>query len=201
MNHIFSEIVPIVAILATFGIPAAVIIVISVLRYRQKMMLITRGCFQPMDFPGSFSQGPLLWGMVLSSMSAAGLIISAIQKDADFATLDILLLTIGLALLAYWFITAPQRNRERELCERKYGVNGVICPVLNTRAPLLWGMVLTAVSAAGIVISLVRYEYDWANMAVLPLSAGVVLLAYWFVTAPQRKRAMTIFEEKCGAAR
>ena len=201
MNQILNEIVPIVAILVTFGVPAAVIIVIAVLRYRQKMLLISRGCVPEIDFPTPGSHKPLLWGMVFTAVSAVGVITAYVQHDTEFATLTILGLATGLALLAYWFLTAPQRKRESELYEQQYAARGIVCPVLSGGAPLLWGMVFTAVSVVGIIISLVRYEYDWTNAAFLTLTAGVALLAYWLVTAPQRKRAVTLFEQKCGEAR
>jgi hypothetical protein len=198
MYHIFDQIVPIVGILTTFGVPAAVIIVIAVLRYRQKMMLITRGCGPVIDYPAVCGQTPLLWGMILTSVSAVALGTGIVRTDTDFTTMGILGLAGGLALLAYWFLTSPQRKRETELYERNYGANGVICPIITSGASLLWGMVFTAVSVTGIIISLVRYEYDWTNVAFLTLTAGVAMLAHWFVTGPQRKRAFTLFEQKCG---
>ena len=201
MNHVLNEIVPIVAILTTFGVPAAVIIVIAVLRYRQKMMLISRGCSPSIDFAVPCSNKPLLWGMVITAVSVVGIAIASVKNNPESATLGILALTVGLALLAYWFVTAPQRRRESELFERKNGASGFFCPAITSGAPLLWGMVISAVSVAGIIISLVRYEYDWTNAAFLTLTAGTALLAYWFVTAPQRKRAISIFEQKCGEAR
>lgn len=201
MNHIFSEIVPIVAILTVFGVPAAVIIVIAVLQYRQKMMLITKGCNPAIDYHAASGGTPLLWGLILTSVGAVAIISAVVQSDTDFATLGMLSLSGGLALLAYWFLTASERKRERELYERTYGVNGILCPIISSGTPLLWGMVFTAVSAVGLVLSLVRYEYDWANVSYLTLTAGISMLAYWFVTGPQRKRAFTLFEQKCGETR
>jgi hypothetical protein len=201
MCNVLNDLVPIVAILAVFGTPAAVIIVIAVLRYRQKIMLINRGCAPMIDFSAPYGQAPLLWGTVLTAVSVVGLVIGYVRYDTDFTALAALALAAGLALLAYWFVSAPQRRRERDLYERTATAKGVFCPIIPTGAPLLWGMILTAVSAVGIVISLVRYEYDWTNAAFLTLTAGVTLLAYWVITIPQRRRALALFEQKCGEAR
>ncbi len=138
MNHFLNDLVPIVAILAVFGIPAAVIIVIAVLRHRQKMLIIGRGCGSPDDFPAPYCQTPLLWGMVITAVSVAGVISASVQREPDFAVVSILALASGLALLLYWLISAPQRRREKDLYERKFPTGGVPCPMIHTGAPLLW---------------------------------------------------------------
>ncbi len=67
-----NDLVPIVAILSLFGIPAAVIIVWNVLKHREKMELLKGGFTSGIAYPGYPGRAPLLWGMILTLVSSAG---------------------------------------------------------------------------------------------------------------------------------
>ncbi|MHB9029567.1 MAG: hypothetical protein ACYC9O_12425 [Candidatus Latescibacterota bacterium] len=120
-----GELIPIVAILTVFGVPAAVIIVWNVLKHREKMGIMKNGFAPGVEYPGYPGRGTLLWGMIITAVSAVGIVLALVQYDHDWANLHALTLAVGIALLAYWKVTAPYRKQDMEFYERR-------CHELNT---------------------------------------------------------------------
>lgn len=118
MCDFFGSLIPIVAITTVFGVPAAIIITLSVLKYRQKMQLIRSGMAPAGDLPGYPGRSPLLWGTVLTGVSAVGVVLALVNAERDLLNLSILILATGLSLLAYWKVSTPHRQRDIEFFER-----------------------------------------------------------------------------------
>jgi len=118
-EDVMNDLVPIVAILSVFGIPAAIIIVLYVLNHREKMGLIKSGFPSGVAYPGYPGRGSLLWGMIFTVVSAVSVILALIQNEYHCANLSAHTLALGVALLAYWKITAPHRQRDMEFYERR----------------------------------------------------------------------------------
>jgi hypothetical protein len=121
-----GELIPIIAILTVFGAPAAVIITIAILKHRQKMEMVRQGINPNVDTPSYPGKGPLLWGMILTGIGIASIASAFFDTDHDLMRFGFLFLGAGIALLVYWFLTAPERNRaiqiyeERMRAEREY---------------------------------------------------------------------------------
>jgi hypothetical protein len=114
-----GELIPIIAILMAFGAPAAVIIILAVLKHRQKMELARQGINPNASGPGYPGKGPLLWGMILSGLGIASIASSLYDTDHDLMRFGFLFLGAGVALLVYWFVSAPERKRAIQLYEEK----------------------------------------------------------------------------------
>ncbi len=112
--------VPIIAILTTFGVPCAIIITIAVLRHRQKMELVRQGINPNTAVPSYPGNKPLLWGLILIGLGVAGIVTSIYDSDHDFMRFGILSLGAGIALLVYWKVSEPDRKRAMRLYEEKF---------------------------------------------------------------------------------
>lgn len=115
-----SEFVKIIAILAVFGFPAAVIIVFAVLRHRQRIELIRQGINPDQGIPQYPKQKPLFWGVLLLGLGIAGIASSVWRGDEDLMRFGFLFIGASIALLVYWRLTAPDRERARRLFEERY---------------------------------------------------------------------------------
>jgi hypothetical protein len=122
-----GELIPIIAILTVFGVPAAIIIVWNVLKHRERMGIMKNGFAPGIEYPGYPGRAPLLWGMILTAVSTVGIVLALIQYDYHWANLNALILSVGIALLIYWKVTAPHRKQDMEFYERR-------CHELNTSA-------------------------------------------------------------------
>jgi hypothetical protein len=115
------DMIPIVAIVFTFCVPAVVIIVIAVLRNRQRLELIRQG-INPDEgvFPGYPKQRPLLWGLVLSGLGVAGIVQVFWSGDNDLMTLGLFFIGAGLAMLLYWRLTKADREHAKKMYEERF---------------------------------------------------------------------------------
>ena len=98
-----KELVPI----ALFSLIAAVIIVVSILRHRERLEMISRG-MQPVAVPKRTGNGSLFWGLLAVGIGLAlviGYAISGSYADKDTLTAAPIFLLGGVALLAYWKIS------------------------------------------------------------------------------------------------
>lgn len=114
-----GDLIPIVAILTVFGAPAAIIIVWNVLKHRERMGVLQHGFAPGLTYPGYPGRGALLWGMILTAVSIVGIVLALIQNDYHWANLNALILSVGIALLVYWKITASYRKQDMEFYERR----------------------------------------------------------------------------------
>ncbi|MFA6472120.1 MAG: DUF6249 domain-containing protein [Candidatus Latescibacterota bacterium] len=112
--------IPIFGIVIGIGGPVVVIIVLARYWHMRKMEMIRRGTnhtiYTPV-YPGAKS---LLWGLLLSFLGIAALISTYFHSDTDFLNFGLLILGAGLALLVYWKLTAPERERMRRLIEERF---------------------------------------------------------------------------------
>jgi hypothetical protein len=119
MHELLNSLVPLVAIITVFGVPAAVIIVWNVLKHREKIVLMKNGFAPGVAYPGYPGRAPLLWGILITAVSAVWVILALIQYEYHSVNTGFLTLAFGIALLVYWKITAPHRQRDMEFYERR----------------------------------------------------------------------------------
>ena len=120
MENFIGNLVPIFGIIFGLGVPAAVIIIIAVLRHRQRIEFIRQGINPDQGIPQYPKQKPLLWGVLLLGLGIAGIASSVWRGDADLTRFGFLFIGAGIALLVYWRLTAPDRERARRLFEERY---------------------------------------------------------------------------------
>jgi len=120
METFLEHLVPIFAIIFTFGVPATVIIIIAVLRHRQRIEFIRQGINPDQGIPQYPKQKSLLWGVLLLGLGIAGIASSIWSGNHDLMTFGFLFIGAGIALLVYWRLTAPDRERARRLFEERY---------------------------------------------------------------------------------
>ncbi len=118
MHYFLGDMIPIVAIVTVFGVPATVIIVIAALSYRRKVHAIKNGFGPVSDLPGYPGRGSLLWGMLLTGVSAVGVVLALVNDEPEFLNFCILALATGLSLLGYWKVSSPHRERDLAFFER-----------------------------------------------------------------------------------
>ena len=121
MDDFLGPMIPIVAILSTFGIPAIIIIVLAKLRHDQRMALIRQGINPDAAIPAYPGKKGLFWGLLLSGLGIAFITVSVVSGHDNMMTPGIILLGAGIAILAYWKLTAPDRERQRKLYEQRFG--------------------------------------------------------------------------------
>ena len=130
VGSFIGQLVPIISIIMAFGTPAAVIIVFAVLRHRQRIELIRQGINPDQGIPQYPKQKPLLWGVLLLGLGIAGIASSVWRGDAGLTRFGFLFIGAGIALLVYWRLTAPDRERARRLFEERYAAGAA-----ETRTP------------------------------------------------------------------
>jgi hypothetical protein len=121
MDSFLGHLVPIFGIVFAFGAPTAVIIVIAILRHRQRMELIRQGINPDQGIlPGYPKQKSLLWGLLLLGIGIAAIASVIWSGDHNLMTFGIIFTGAGIASLVYWKLTAPERERARKLFEERY---------------------------------------------------------------------------------
>ena len=125
------DLIPIVAIVFTFGLPGFIVWAVVSRRHRERVELIKQGVNPDsntlnLSFPGS---GALKWGLIFLAVGLAGIIYAIVLGeigDEELFFFAIAAVMIGIALLVYYRMSAEQRIRAREIQERllatgKYG--------------------------------------------------------------------------------
>jgi hypothetical protein len=130
MENFMGDLIPILAIIFSFAIPGTVIIIIAVLRHRQRIEFIRQGINPDQGIPQYPKQKPLLWGVLLLGLGIAGIASSIWRGDAGLTRFGFLFSGAGIALLVYWRLTAPDRERARRLFEERYAAGAA-----ETRTP------------------------------------------------------------------
>lgn len=69
-------------------------------------------------------------------------------------------------------------------------------PSYPGKSSLLWGMVLVGIGIASVASSIYDPDHDLMRFGFLFLGAGIALIVYWVVSAPERKRAIQLYEQK-----
>lgn len=131
VTSLIGELVPILGIIAVFGVPAAVIIVFAILRHRQRMELIRQGINPDTGIPPYPGQRALLFGMLLSLIGLAIIINGILNGDSNFLRSGLPITGAGIAILLYWKLTAPDRERIKRLFEERYAAGAA-----ETRTPV-----------------------------------------------------------------
>lgn len=119
MEDFLGPMIPIVAILSTFGIPAIIIIVLAKLRHDQRMELIRQGINPDGGMPAYPGQKSLFWGLLFAGIGIA-FIVGGFSFEDHLRMPGIFFLSVGIAALVYWKLTAPDRERQRQLYEERY---------------------------------------------------------------------------------
>src|SRR5436190_20975141 len=113
MHNFFEDLIPLVAIIFTFGIPGIIIFWYLYNKHREKMKLIDMGLtpeevksyFRDSDKKPRNPYSALKWGIILTFIGV-GFIISMILDNVydmgDDLTPAILILSAGLAFLVYY---------------------------------------------------------------------------------------------------
>jgi hypothetical protein len=110
------------------------------------------------------------------------------------------LVPLGMLLFAavIVYIVVSTRHKERmELIHRGINPNRPETPSTGTKS-LLWGMIFAALGLAGIIYFIVLGRIEDSDMlffAIAGFVAGGALLLYHKLTAPQRERAMNLYEK------
>ncbi len=127
------DIIPIIAILVTFGVPGAIIVTLAKLRHNEKMEMIRQGMYPEQELPKYPGRKSLLWGILLLGLGLASVASSAWRHDTDLIHFGLLAIGAGAALLVYWKVTTPEREREIRLIEEKIHMNSSRSTVVNTQ--------------------------------------------------------------------
>jgi uncharacterized protein DUF6249 len=121
MDSIIGEMIPIFAIIFTFGIPGIIIFWYINARHRERMRLIEKGLsaeeikkyFQNVYYRGKNPYSALKWGILLASIGL-GFVLSEILNEttemSDSITPAILLLFAGLGFLIYYLIVSKKKQ-------------------------------------------------------------------------------------------
>ncbi len=121
MEHILGHFVAIVAISCTFGIPAATIMVLARFRHRQRMELIRKGIYPVTAMPVYPGNKSLFLGFLFTGIGLAHIVAMLVTGEYHDMAGGIILLGAGIAFLAYWKLTAPDRERDRGIYEERIG--------------------------------------------------------------------------------
>ncbi len=119
MEGFFLTLVPVMAVLFTFGIPTLVIIVLARLRHQQRMELIRQGFNPDITMPAYPGNKSLFFGILLAGLGLALIVAKLVTGDYHEVAAGIILLGAGMAFLAFWKLTTPDRERDRRLYEER----------------------------------------------------------------------------------
>jgi hypothetical protein len=100
--------------------------------------------------------------------------------------------------IAIVYVVITTRHKERmELIHRGINPNRPEAPSTGTKS-LLWGMIFVALGLAGVICFIILGRIEEPAMlyfAVAGLVTGGAMLLYHKMTAPQRERAMKLYEK------
>ena len=122
MEHIFGGLVPAMAVLCTFGIPTLVIIVLARLRHQQRMELIRNGINPDTTMPVYPGNKSLFLGFFLTGLGLALIVAMLVTGEHHDLAGGIILLGAGIAFLAFWKLTAQDREHQMRLYEERFGI-------------------------------------------------------------------------------
>jgi hypothetical protein len=120
MDQVLGDLIPLVAIVCSFGIPAAVIIIIAILRHNQRMELVRQGINPDAGLPPYPKQTGLFAGLLLLGVGLAMIALVIMGSESHFITPGILLIGAGIAYLVYWKLTAADREKVKKLFEERW---------------------------------------------------------------------------------
>ncbi|MBE2255507.1 MAG: hypothetical protein IAE65_04845 [Ignavibacteria bacterium] len=134
MNDFFEGLIPIMGILATFGIPGVIIIWYIYTKHREKMRLIESG-LSPEEVKAYFSESEkkpknpyttLKWG-ILFLFFGIGIILANVvhtvyDLDEGFA-FGVVLICGGLGLLVYYSIVQKKLKDQEKISESKVNLS------------------------------------------------------------------------------
>ena len=122
MEHIHGTLIPVMAIFCTFGIPTLVIIVLARFRHNQNMELIRQGINPDNTMPAYPGNKSLFFGFLFAGIGIAHIIAKLITGGSHDLAGGIVLLGAGIAFLAFWKLTAPDRDHQRRLYGERFGI-------------------------------------------------------------------------------
>lgn len=110
------------AVILSLAAPTVIVYIIVRARHREKMELIKTGQYDKLSIAKAPNMGNsvLAWGMVFVALGLAGVtffLITGFPHDDDSLYMAIASLMGGAALIIYWKITAPIRQKAMELFE------------------------------------------------------------------------------------
>ena len=95
-----------------FGAIAAIVIYITFVRYRVRMEMIRKGPVNFLETPKKTGSLPLLFGLFCAAVGLAFFAAALVQYfDRDVFTVGLFFIFGGGALLAYWKVTAGDREQ------------------------------------------------------------------------------------------
>lgn len=112
------ELTKIFAVLGVFFLPALVVVIIVILRHKQRMEMIRRGLDPDSNLPRYPGQGWLFKGVLLTGLGIALTLCWLFQmQDDGLRLIAFCCLGAGIALLVYWKLTAPDREQQKRYYE------------------------------------------------------------------------------------
>jgi len=102
-----SDLIPIVVPLGLFAAIAVPVILLARYRHNERMEMLRQGMNPPPAVPG---RGALFWGLVFTFVGTALAAVSFMPEE-DFWVGAAVSLSLGAAMLVYYKITAPERER------------------------------------------------------------------------------------------
>ncbi len=111
-----------------------------------------------------------------------------------------LIMCFGAPAAVIITIAVLKHRQKMELARHGINPNAVIINYPG-KGPLLWGMIFLGLGIAAVASALYDFDHDLMQVGFLFLGVGIALLIYWFLTVPERKRAMQLYEERMLAER
>jgi len=104
-------------------------------------------------------------------------------------------------VLVVYFVTLRRHAERMEMIRQGFYPKDNIIKIPGTRS-LFWGLILIALGIAGIIYFIVIGKIDDPDNLYLVLAAcisGAASLLYYRLSAPQRERAMRLYEQQIAA--
>ena len=103
-----KDLIPIVL----FGSITAIVIFVTFVRYRERMEMIRKGPVNFLETPKKTGSLPLLFGLFSVALGLAFFTAALVQYfDRDVFTVGLFFIFGGGALIAYWKVTASDREQ------------------------------------------------------------------------------------------
>ena len=111
MQTILPLLIPILVPLGLFVAIAVPVIFLARYRHNERMELIRQGINPINQMPAVTGRGPLAWGLLFTFIGIALFISYFILGEKEVLVAGIIVASPGIAMLVYYKVTAPERER------------------------------------------------------------------------------------------